>query len=244
MFSTEQIQSLNALELEVYRYVASHLQAVPYMRIRELAAGAHVSTSTVLRFCRKMGCDGYAEFKLRLKDLAGEQAVQPGPVHAEELHGFLSRLERGAFDEDLDRAVSLLAPAEEVLVFGVGNSDGIAHYAARYLSNVGKLAVAFSDIYYPVFRTHPEQSVALVLSASGEVDVILEMAGKLAERGVPIVAVCANSRSTLSRMATVRLSYGTTVTRDGQSIDYTSQVPVVALVEAVARRLGERLLEG
>lgn len=59
MFRVEEIQSLNELELSVYEYVMQHISAVPYMRIRELAAEAHVSTSTVLRFCRKMGCDGY-----------------------------------------------------------------------------------------------------------------------------------------------------------------------------------------
>ena len=63
MFSYEQIQSLNELEMEVYNYVIVHLEQVSHMRIRELAESAHVSTSTILRFCNKLGCDGYTEFK-------------------------------------------------------------------------------------------------------------------------------------------------------------------------------------
>lgn len=39
----------------VYQYVMEHRFAVPYMRIRELATEAHVSTTTVLHFCKKMG---------------------------------------------------------------------------------------------------------------------------------------------------------------------------------------------
>ena len=53
MFTVDQIKSLNELELSVYHYVMQHQSAIPYMRIRELAAEAHVSTTTVLRFCKK-----------------------------------------------------------------------------------------------------------------------------------------------------------------------------------------------
>ena len=63
LFTAQQIQSLNELELLVYRYINEHPNTVPFMRIRELAAEAHVSTTTVLHFCKKMGCDGYAQFK-------------------------------------------------------------------------------------------------------------------------------------------------------------------------------------
>lgn len=55
VFSIQQLQELNELEMEVYQYIIQHQNAIPYMRIRELAAEAHVSTTTVLRFCRKMG---------------------------------------------------------------------------------------------------------------------------------------------------------------------------------------------
>lgn len=76
MFSEEMICSLNDLELEVYKYVVRNADKVCYMRIREFADAAHVSTSTILRFCKKAGCDGYAEFKIRLRQHL-EQAKQP-----------------------------------------------------------------------------------------------------------------------------------------------------------------------
>lgn len=62
MFSYENIQKLNNLELLVYDYVIKNKQVVRYMTVRDLAAAVHVSTSTVIRFCKKLGCDGYSEF--------------------------------------------------------------------------------------------------------------------------------------------------------------------------------------
>lgn len=62
MFTHKAIAELNALELMVYTYVSKHKNQVMYMTIRELAEAAGVSTTTVLRFCKKMGCDGYSNF--------------------------------------------------------------------------------------------------------------------------------------------------------------------------------------
>ena len=67
MFSHQEIRSFNELEMSIYNYILSNKEKVVYMKIRDLADGAHVSTTTVLRFCKKVGCEGYSEFKLRLK---------------------------------------------------------------------------------------------------------------------------------------------------------------------------------
>lgn len=91
MFTIKQLQSLNELEMEVYQYIIQHQNAIPYMRIRELAAEAHVSTTTILRFCRKIGCDGYAEFKLRMKEFVGQQHELIVPEDLSELRAFLTR---------------------------------------------------------------------------------------------------------------------------------------------------------
>lgn len=53
MFNYETVQSFNDLELIVYKYILSHKNEVKYMTIRELADAVHVSTSTIVRFCKK-----------------------------------------------------------------------------------------------------------------------------------------------------------------------------------------------
>ena len=60
IFSHAAIASLNNLEMMVYHYVIKNRDKVMYMTIRELAEAAGVSTTTVLRFCRKLQCEGYS----------------------------------------------------------------------------------------------------------------------------------------------------------------------------------------
>ena len=55
-----------AREQKVADFVSAHLEEISGMTIAELAGAVGVSTPTVVRFCRSMGCDGFREFKLRL----------------------------------------------------------------------------------------------------------------------------------------------------------------------------------
>ncbi|MCT3529299.1 MurR/RpiR family transcriptional regulator [Latilactobacillus curvatus] len=59
MFELEKIQQLNTLELSVLKYVLNHREQVEKMTIRQLATRAHVSTSTISRFCEKLGSRGF-----------------------------------------------------------------------------------------------------------------------------------------------------------------------------------------
>ena len=67
MFTHIALSTLNGLELMVYNYVIKNKDKVMYMTIRELADAADVSTTTILRFCKKMNCSGYSEFRIRFK---------------------------------------------------------------------------------------------------------------------------------------------------------------------------------
>lgn len=55
-FTYSQVESLNETEAYVYNYVVKNTKKVLNESIRELANDTHVSTATVMRFCKKMGC--------------------------------------------------------------------------------------------------------------------------------------------------------------------------------------------
>jgi DNA-binding MurR/RpiR family transcriptional regulator len=73
LFTNEVIATFNELEMLLYNYITQNKEKVVYMRIRDLADETHVSTSTIMRFCRKLHCEGFSEFKVRLKLLIDEK---------------------------------------------------------------------------------------------------------------------------------------------------------------------------
>ena len=98
MFNYEVIQSLNELELSLYSYIMMNRKKVMYMRIRELADEAHVSTTTILRFCKKLKCEGFSEFKVRFKMYIEEENIKKVSDDASEIVNFL----KGIDNSDLD----------------------------------------------------------------------------------------------------------------------------------------------
>ena len=218
LFTAQQIQSLNELELLVYRYINEHPNTVPFMRIRELATEAHVSTTTVLHFCKKMGCDGYAQFKWKLKEQAGTNQETHLPDTLNELQNFLWRVGTPEYDAALDEAAGLIARAERVFLVGIGNSGSMAEYGARYLSNLGKFALSVTDPFYPVTVTPNVTMTAVLLSVSGETVQILHLAQQFKARGCSLIAITSSPQSTLAKMADMTLPYYTTARRVGGAI--------------------------
>lgn len=245
LFTLEQIQSLNELETLVYRYIIEHPNTVPYMRIRELAAQARVSTTTVLHFCKKMGCDGYAQFKWQLKEQIGSAGRTDAiPDTMGELRVFLERVNTPEYQDRIDEAASRIATSERVFVVGIGNSGRIAEYGARYFSNMGKFTLSLSDPFYPITVSPNMTMTAILLSVSGETLQMLDLARKFKEKGGMLLTLTCSEESTLAKMSDLTLPYDTVQRRYGEEgYDFSSQLPTVYLLETLSRRVYNRSLE-
>lgn len=244
LFTVQQIKSLNELEMLVYQYTIEHPNTVPYMRIRELAAEAHVSTTTVLHFCKKMGCDGYAEFKWKLKEQVGTPRIDAIDDALTELQAFFRRVDTPAYQDLLDEAAALIAKAERVFMIGIGNSGSIAEYGARYFSNMGKFALSVSDPFYPITVSNNITMAAVLLSVSGETKEVLRVAQQLKGRNCSLIAITCSDESSLAKLADFTLPYFTPLRRNKtENYDFTSQIPALYLLESISRRVYNRLLE-
>lgn len=244
LFTPQQIKNLNELELLVYQYIIEHPNTVPFMRIRELAAEAHVSTTTVLHFCKKVGCDGYAQFKWKLKEQAGSAQGSRLPDTLGELQNFLWKVGTPEYDAALDEAAGMIARAERVFLVGIGNSGSIAEYGARYLSNLGKFALGVTDPFYPITVTPNTTIAAVILSVSGETKQVLHLARQLKEKNAGLIAITCSDQSSAAKLSDITLLYYSSVHRvTTESYDLTSQMPALYLLEALARRVYNRPLE-
>ena len=66
------LHTLTKKELEILRYVHDNSALIQTMSIQQFAKNINYSTSTVLRFCRKLGFSGYPELKYYLKNKVTE----------------------------------------------------------------------------------------------------------------------------------------------------------------------------
>ncbi|WP_163583169.1 MurR/RpiR family transcriptional regulator [Gracilibacillus saliphilus] len=236
MFTHEMIASFNELELELYNYISKNSEKVAYMRIRELADETHVSTATILRFCRKIDCDGFSEFKVKLKMQLEEnkRTVIKSPQHS--ITEFFERTLSGDLEEQMDKAAKLITKAESVIFTGIGSSGILAEYGARYFSSMGKFSVYIKDPHYPIHAKFRYNSVTIVLSVSGENPFTVTQVNQLKQEGSQIVSITNHKLSTIAKISDVNLAYY--VTEEWfQDSNVTTQVPVVYILESMARKI-------
>lgn len=141
MFSYEEIQTYTETDMLIYKYIISNTDKLPYMTIRELAKELHLSTSTILRFLAKNGCESYSGFKESLKKETDSQNALPPMEDLRELSTFFARANSNAFEEKISFAVNTVRRADLILFAGMGSSGTLAKYGARCFSNMGKFSV-------------------------------------------------------------------------------------------------------
>ena len=237
MFTYEEIMSLNELEMTVYQYILKNKEKAGYMKIRELAEEAHVSTTTILRFCKKMGCSGYSEFKVQFKMYLKNQIEPETDIDISNLTDYLKRFKTEVYMKTIDQAALMLQQSSSIIFIGVGTSGMLAKYGSRYFSNVGWLSLCIDDPFTPVFGEHQEETVVVALSVSGETEQVLGMANGLKTKGCRLISITNTPNCTLARMSDCNISYYMPVRKTARYFNITLQAPVVTILEILGNKL-------
>ncbi|CCJ80994.1 Phosphosugar-binding transcriptional regulator,RpiR family [Cronobacter dublinensis 1210] len=241
MFTHSAVASLNNLEMMVYNFVVKNRDKVMYMTIRELADAAGVSTTTVLRFCRKLNCEGYSEFRVRFKLYLEQNEPQQANFGASEIISFFRSVNNDEFDALLEEAVDIILESERIIFVGAGTSGALAKYGARFFSNVGKFSNHIDDPYFPVTNDMAKNALAIVLSVSGETEEILRFASQFSLHRCKVLSVTSHENSSLAKLADFNLSWHVPQTRIAGVYDITTQIPVIYILETLGRKLAKKL---
>lgn len=241
MFTHTAIASLNGLEMMVYHYIIKNKDKVMYMTIRELADAAEVSTTTVLRFCRKFNCSGYSEFRVRFKLYLEQNDVQPTNFGNSEIISFFKSTNNSEFENLIDNAVDIICASERIIFVGAGTSGSLAKYGARFFSNVGKFSNHIDDPYFPVTRDMAKNALAIVLSVSGETEEILRFASQFSLHKCKVMSITSHENSSLAKLADFNLSWHIPPIRIGDIYDITTQIPVIYILETLGRQLAKKM---
>ncbi|MGN0418408.1 MurR/RpiR family transcriptional regulator [Anaerostipes faecalis] len=240
MFDYRILQSYNDLEMMLYNYIMEHKTEVKYMTIRELADAVHVSTSTVLRFCKKTGCEGYSEFKVKFKQFLLEECkneeTKIKDTRMDEIMYFFHTVTSTQYESQINRIANVMKEARQLIFIGIGTSGILGKYGARYFSNIGKYSQYIEDPYYPI-NMDMSSTVVIALSESGETQQILKMAERFKRHNAVIFSITNGESCTLAKLSDYHLSYFVEHYIIQDEYNITTQIPVIYLLETIGRRL-------
>ncbi len=187
--------------------------------VAEIAAKAEVSQPTVIRFCRSLGMQGLSDFKLKLASgLTGAVPVRHSQVRVgdstTELVGkvldnttsAIVKLRDNLDTAAVDRAIGLLAAAQRIELFGVGNSSVAALDGQHKFFRFSIPTHAYIDPHIQLMAAGMlgKDDVVVAISKSGNLPETLQAADAALQAGAKLIAITAGG-SPLARRATVAL---------------------------------------
>ncbi|AYE34350.1 MurR/RpiR family transcriptional regulator [Clostridium septicum] len=241
MFTYQQIESLNDLELQVYDYIIKNQHTVLKLTIRELAQKVHVSTTTILRFCKKMGCDGFFEFKYKLKEHLTETS-KPFKLHIND-YAAIDYFKRSNHPSELQKIIDaskIINKSKQIIFLGIGTSGILAKYASRCFINIGKFAVYIDYPYFLVPDGFYDETVIIVFSVSGETEDIINQIRQFRKFNCVVISITNSEISTIAKLSDLVISYYFPLQIKGENkINLTSQIPVMNIIEKLTFYLSQ-----
>lgn len=237
IFTYEQISTLNDTELIVYNYIVKNVNKVLNMNIRELALESHVSTATITRFCHKLDCNGFVEFKIELKRFNEVNKMPEIDDEITMLNQFFEYSKGDEFHNNINEAVDYIVDSNFIVCLGVGQSGSMARYAARFFSNIGYYSQYIDDPFYPPPTDRFEKCLLIAFSNSGETREVIDQLRLY--RGVQskIISITNETNSTIAKMSDLTIPYFIKKVILPNTKNISSQVPVVYIIERICRKL-------
>ncbi len=258
--------ALPPAEQRVARLLLADPRSFATLPVSELADRSHVSKPTVVRFCRSVGYDGLADFKLKLAGTVNEgvpfvhRAVdeddKPGDLIVKVIDNAVAAMlkyRNNAASHAFDRAIELLTQAgqahKRIEFYGVGNSGIVAQDAQHKFFRLGVNANAVSDGHVQVMAATMLGlgDCAVVISNSGRSRDLIDAADIARRKGASVIVITASG----SPLAQLAQSHNQVLLAADHPEDYDRYSPMVSrllhltiidiLTTGVALRLGPAL---
>ncbi|MDI4632681.1 MurR/RpiR family transcriptional regulator [Pelomonas sp. V22] len=260
------LPALPPAEQRVAKLLIADARAFASLPVSELADRAHVSKPTVVRFCRSVGYDGLADFKLKLAGSVNEgvpfvhRAVdeddKPGDLIVKVVDNAVAALlhyRNDAASHAFDRAITALVEAgrngHRIEFYGVGNSGIVAQDAQHKFFRLGVNTAACSDGHVQLMSATMLKpgDCAVIISNSGRSRDLLDAAEIARKKGATTIIITASG----SPLAALAQSPGQVLLAVDHPEDFDRYSPMVSrllhliaidiLTTGVALQLGQDL---
>ncbi|MGN6830270.1 MurR/RpiR family transcriptional regulator [Paucibacter sp. M5-1] len=260
------LPALPPAEQRVAKLLLIDARAFASLPVSELADRAHVSKPTVVRFCRSVGYDGLADFKLKLAGSVNEgvpfvhRAVdeddKPGDLIVKVVDNAVAALlhyRNDAASHAFERAITALAESgrngRRIEFYGVGNSGIVAQDAQHKFFRLGVNTAACSDGHVQLMSATMLQTgdCAVIISNSGRSRDLMDAAEIARKKGATTIIITTSG----SPLAAMGQAPGQILLAVDHPEDFDRYSPMVSrllhliaidiLTTGVALQLGQKL---
>lgn len=238
MFDTEMIKSFNRTEIEIYQYLMNNKEKIQYFSIRKLAEQLHMSTSSIVRFCEKCGCEGYADFKEQFIAYVDQTHYSLPSTNLKQTLEYFQNIDVEQFSKKIEECAEIVRSYKHIIFLGIGTSGIMAKFGAWTFSSHGCFSIAITEPYYPVLSRITDNDLIIALSVRGETPFVIEYLEMFKKYGAKIISITNRPTSTVAKMSEWNMNYFIEEEQLENTIfDLSSQLPTMLVLESIARLL-------
>ena len=182
-------------------------EEIIYLSISDLATRLKVADATLVRFCKKLGYNGFQEFKLHLSQETGMRNQMSADCVekriALQMVDAINETSRSIRYDECLKIADMLINSSKIYAFGVGNSSITAMEISNVLARIGVMVTYTPDPHLQSMITSnlTENDAVILISVSGSTKDIIEVAEIAKKNGVKIVVITCYDHSPLAKYA-------------------------------------------
>ncbi|EOL41826.1 hypothetical protein RV11_GL001398 [Enterococcus phoeniculicola] len=237
------VPELNKNEHLLFDYVVKNLNIIKNKSIREVSDECYVSTTTFLRFVRKIGFSGYSEFttviKYTLLNQNLEEKRSPFVVsqkdYKEEYLKNINESVRVIDAKKLAEVANYLAHQPIIYLFAKGMNKQLMHYIKYLFTTAGFLVVFPEDqpLRRVVQKQIRAQDIVFILTYQGKDDEWVQLMQHLKNSPSPlIVSLTGADNNVVQNMSDINF-YVFTDELFLNKMEITSHISMIAIMELI-----------
>lgn len=230
--------SLSKGEKKVADYILEIKEDIIYQTLLEVSKTVGVGEATIIRFCQKIGYDGFHYFKMSVekdKIVSGDSINE---IYVDNITENLKNailLSREILDIDnVKQAIKMIEDAERIFIYGIGASTNAARDMKARLLRLGKISTVVSDSHFQLMTSSiiGKNDLIIAFSLSGYTKEIYEALLKAKEKEVKVISITNHILSKIAEVSdTVILSAGRESPMDGGSLSgRVSQLYIIDII--------------
>ena len=205
----------------IAQYILDDPERTIRSNVRQVAKGTGISEASIVRFCRSIGLEGFADLKIQLIKCASDHPLPSVFEEIDETESMES-VARNVFTRNLvtlqtamrqmdfsliAAAADLLGQASQIVVCGLGVSASIADNCSVHLFRAGLPAIASTDpeLMQIYARKASGNTVFLAISKGGRSTAVVNALKEAHSHGAKTVSITANDKTPLTDVSDISL---------------------------------------
>ncbi|MBS4535266.1 MurR/RpiR family transcriptional regulator [Clostridium sp. D2Q-14] len=216
-------QDLTQSEMKLSKYILENLNDISELSVQSLAEKSDTSPATIIRFCKKIGCNGFQDFKINLvKDVSQKNNISTRVYEDITTKDTIKEvMEKLSYENikiiedtiklldenEIEKTIDCIEKSDKIFLYGVGASGLVAKDFQYKLARIKKTANFYLDSHtqLALSANMGKDDVAIGISYSGRTLETYKAIEKAKERGATTISITKYGKNPLSDIADIKI---------------------------------------